>query len=153
MLKYHNAKIGLQEVPDEVSLVIEISNCPFHCPYCNTKILRQDVGDFLTKEMLDILMDSFAGEYTCVCFMGGDSAPDVVDELSEYIKHSRPDIKTAWYSGADSLTIFTNWNNYDYIKVGSYKRKLGALNSPSTNQRFYKVVDSRMVDITSRFWD
>lgn len=152
MLKYHDAKIGLQEVPGEASLVINISNCPYHCAYCNTKILRKDVGELLTKEMLDILMDSFAGEYSCVCFMGGDIAPDMIDDLAEYIRRTRPDIKIAWYSGTESLSLFTNWENYDFIKLGPYKRELGGLDSPTTNQRFYKVEDGLIIDITKRFW-
>lgn len=153
MLKYYDVKIGLQEIPDEVSLVINISNCPFKCPYCNTKILRKDVGETLDIESLDMLMDSLIGEYTCVCFMGGDIAPNEVDELAEHIKKTRPDIKVAWYSGAEALTIFTNVYNFDYIKVGPYKRKLGGLNCQTTNQRFYQVLPNGLLkDITGKFW-
>lgn len=153
MLKYQDIKIGLQEVPDEVSLVIPISNCPFRCAYCKTKKLRKDEGETLSAETLDMLMDSLIGEYTCVCFMGGDIAPNEVDELAEHIRNTRPDIKIAWYSGADALTIFTNTHNFDYIKLGSYKRKLGGLDRQTTNQRFYKVLsDGLLKDITIRFW-
>lgn len=139
-------------MPDEVSLVINISNCPFRCPYCNTKILRKDVGEPLDKESLDMLMDSLIGEYTCVCLMGGDAAQNEIDELAEYIHQTRPGIKVAWYSGAEMLTIFNYIRNYDYIKLGPYLRKLGPLTSPTTNQRFYMIENGLMKDITSRFW-
>lgn len=44
MLKYRDIAIGLQEIPNEVSLVINIANCPFKCKGCNTKHLWEDSG-------------------------------------------------------------------------------------------------------------
>ena len=48
---------------------------------------------------------------------------------------------------------------FDYVKVGPYIEHFGPLNSPTTNQRLYKVThdtsakpDYRLTDITSRFW-
>ena len=45
-----------------------------------------------------------------------------------------------------------NLENFDYIKVGRYDEFLGPLNSRTTNQRLYKVIDGRLFDITNRFW-
>ena len=42
--------------------------------------------------------------------------------------------------------------NFDYIKLGPYIEEFGPLNSKTTNQRFYKVSDGELVDITSKFW-
>ena len=48
-------------------------------------------------------------------------------------------------------------NVLDYIKVGPYKEELGGLDSPNTNQRFYKITTSdsssliNIKDITLKF--
>ena len=44
MLKYANFDIVFQEVPEEVTLAINISNCPNQCPGCHSKNV-----DYLTR--------------------------------------------------------------------------------------------------------
>ena len=44
MLKYVNTGIVFQEIPDEVTLAINISNCPCHCPGCHSHYLWEDIG-------------------------------------------------------------------------------------------------------------
>ena len=38
------------------------------------------------------------------------------------------------------------------IKLGPYIEELGPLNSKTTNQRFYKVNEKELIDITNLFW-
>ena len=38
------------------------------------------------------------------------------------------------------------------IKLGPYIEELGPLNSKTTNQRFYKVINCKLIDITDVFW-
>lgn len=152
MLKYYNTLIGLQEVPNEVSLVINISNCPFKCPECHAKELWGNVGQELTPDALTGLIWPYIGEITCVAFMGGDREPHLVNYLAEWVREHYPGLKIAWYSGNDGPTLFTNFDNFDYLKFGPYKKKLGPLTSKTTNQRFYKVVNGRPQNITEVFW-
>lgn len=153
MLKYDKTYIGLQEVPGEVSLVIDISNCPFKCPYCNTRHLRKDIGEILDEESLTVLLDSFIDEFTCVVFNGGDIAPNEVNELAAFIKKYYPDVKVAWYSGDTAPTIFFQYHNFDYLKIGPYKKDLGGLKSPTTNQRMYEIDGYNLRNITHKFWE
>ena len=44
MLKYVNTDIVFQEIPDEVTLAVNISNCPCRCPGCHSEYLWEDVG-------------------------------------------------------------------------------------------------------------
>lgn len=153
MLKYKDAYIGTQEIPGEVSLVIAITNCPFRCQGCKTKDMQDDIGEMLTPEMLTILIDSLYGEFTCVCFKGGDIAPDEVNDLAAHIRANYPQFNIAWYSSEKSISIFTEYKNFDYMKFGAYIKKLGGLSSRKTNQRLYKVVDGyKLKDITYLFW-
>ena len=153
MLKSYNTLIGLQEIPDEVSLVINISNCPFRCKGCHAEMLRQDVGEPLTTEALHRLISPLSEDITCVSFMGGDIAPYEVNELAAYVREAFPHLKIAWYSGDETITVFTEYKNFDYLKFGPYKKKLGGLDSPTTNQRLYRVEGATLRDITHKFWN
>ena len=96
MLKYANFDIVFQEVPDEVTLAINISNCPNQCVGCHSQYLWYDVGDVLDKEALDELVDKYKSGITCVCFMGGDADPYDVANLAMHVKNKYKDMKTAW---------------------------------------------------------
>ena len=85
MLKYVNTGIVFQEIPDEVTLAINISNCPCHCPGCHSHYLWEDVGLPLTTEALDDFVAKNGSNLTCIAFMGGDNDPRGVDHLAAYI--------------------------------------------------------------------
>lgn len=152
MLKYVDAKVVFQEVPDEITLAINISNCPCHCINCHSSYLAEDIGEPLDLQHLTNLIDSNKG-ITCVCIMGGDANPSEVDDIAQDIKEYYHNLKVGWYSGRQELSKDIELSNFDFIKLGPYKEEFGPLNSRTTNQRFYKVNDGELVDITSRFYD
>ena len=152
MLKYSDIVIGLQEIPGEVSLVINITNCPFRCKGCNAKKLWEDIGEPLSCANLNMLIDSTLQDITCVLFMGGDIAPDEINKLASHIRANYPELKVGWYSGGETMTIFTEYKNFDYLKFGSFVKKLGPLTSHKTNQRLYKVEKDILRDFTYLFW-
>lgn len=152
MLKYANFDIVFQEVPDEITLAINISNCPNQCVGCHSQYLWKDVGYVLDKDSLDELVEKYQSGITCVCFMGGDAEPYDVANLAMHIKNRYKDMKTAWYSGKNELPDAFHAETFDYIKTGRYEAALGALDSRTTNQRMIKrLADGRVKDITSRF--
>lgn len=153
MLKYVNTDIVFQEIPDEVTLAVNISNCPCRCPGCHSAYLWQDIGLPLTGDVMDTLMRRYGDGITCVCFMGGDGDPDGVASLSRYMHEKYPGIKLGWYSGRTETKRHTAASLFDYVKSGPYKEALGGLKSKTTNQRLYKRDgNGQFVDITSRFW-
>ena len=152
MLKYANFDIVFQEVPDEVTLAINISNCPNQCPGCHSKYLWDNIGNDLDFNELNRLVSHYESGITCVCFMGGDNEPDSVSELARKIKDSHSNLKTAWYSGKNDLPQNVPTDHFDYIKLGRYMAELGALDSATTNQRMMKrLADGRVKDITEWF--
>ena len=151
MLKYVDAKVVFAEVPDEVTLAINISNCPCQCKGCHSSYLAQDIGEPLDLQHLTDLIDSNKG-ISCVCIMGGDANPSEVDDIAQDIKEYYPELKVGWYSGRQELSKEIELSNFDYIKLGPYIEEFGPLNNRTTNQRFYKVNGKELVDITSRFW-
>lgn len=156
MLKYVDTKVVFQEVPNEITLAIDISNCPCHCEGCHSPYLADDIGEPLDLQHLTDLIDSNRG-ISCVCIMGGDANPSEVDDIAQDIKEYYPELKIAWYSGKQELSKDINLENFDYVKLGPYIKDKGPLNSPTTNQRFYKIIHTSvpstlLVDQTHLFW-
>lgn len=151
MLKYVDAKVVFAEVPDEVTLAINISNCPCQCKGCHSSYLAQDIGTELTFNEVRKLIKKNSG-ISCIALMGGDAEPDKINTLASFIINHYGSIKIAWYSGRQELNNNIDLCNFDYIKLGPYKEEFGPLNSRTTNQRFYKVNGKELVDITNKFW-
>lgn len=151
MLKYVDTKVVFAEIPDEITLAINISGCPCNCKGCHSSYLAKDIGEPLDLQHLTNLIDSNKG-ITCVCIMGGDANPSEVDDIAQDIKEYYPELKVGWYSGRQELDEDIELGNFDFIKLGPYKEEFGPLNSRTTNQRFYKVSDGELIDITSKFW-
>lgn len=152
MLKYADYDIVFQEIPDEITLAINISGCPNRCKGCHTPELMEDTGNDLTEEVLSRLVDQYASAITCVCFMGGDAQPDEVCRLSVFVKQrSCGKLKSGWYSGRQNLPENFPVERFDFVKLGPYIEACGGLNSARTNQRFYCIEHGQLSDQTKRF--
>ncbi len=138
-LKIYSYDIVCQEVPDEISLAVNISGCPNHCPGCHSPWLWGDEGEPMTEELMDGLIGKYSAAITCVCFMGGDAAPEEIEEMAKQVKMKYPHLKTAWYSGREAVPEGFELKSLDYIKLGPYIEALGGLKSPTTNQTIYRI--------------
>lgn len=152
-LKYLGYTIVFQEVPNEVTLAINISGCQYHCKECHSQYLWEYNGNYIFDD-IDNLLDKYDNLITCVCFMGGDQNQEELVELLKKIKVKK--LKTALYTGCDNMNLldFEMINNLNYIKIGHYDCELGGLSNRTTNQRFYKKneITNDWEDITSIFW-
>lgn len=151
MLKFIDYNIVFQEVPNEVSLAINISNCPLRCKSCHSLQLQEDIGIVITQGIILNIIEKYEKAITCICFMGGDSEPSEVKKLAVFVKSINPKLKVAWYSGKQKLPKAFQFKYFDFIKLGPYKEKYGGLDSPNTNQRFYKIIEDEMIDMTFLF--
>ena len=158
-MKIASYDIVFQEIPDEVTLALNISQCPCHCVGCHSPHLADDIGEELTENLLDGLVQTYGKGITCVCMMGGDAAPCEVDRWLAYI-HTLG-LKTAWYSGREQKSVQVKDEHLDYLKLGPYIEEKGALREPTTNQRLYrrKQVTAANAsgqdewdDLTPHFW-
>jgi anaerobic ribonucleoside-triphosphate reductase activating protein len=155
MLKLNNWDIVTGEVPDEISLALNLTNCPHRCPGCHSPELREDRGEPVDKKLLNTLIQQSTG-ITCVCFMGGDNDLDsLVEALRMIRKYYGLSLKTAWYTGnnlSTDIPIFSLvYSLLDYVKVGPYIKEFGPLTSKTTNQRMYRIKDGQFIDITYKF--
>ena len=135
-MKYVNSSIVFQEIPDEVTLAINISNCPCRCPGCHSPYLWADTGSELTTDAIDSFMEEYGSDITCIAFMGGDAEPETVDKLSAYIHRTYPTIKTAWYSGRTQLSPLVDPSNLDYYKLGPYLPHHQPASLPQGSRRY-----------------
>jgi anaerobic ribonucleoside-triphosphate reductase activating protein len=150
MLRYKETAIVLYEVPDEISLAINICGCIHHCPDCHSKYLWNDDGDLLMKDFADILRE-YGPFISCVCFMGGDHDQKELVELCKIVH--KKGYKTCLYTGEDTTGLIKGLlNELDYVKTGRFIKEKGPLNCPTTNQRMFKKVSGDWQDITSIFW-
>ena len=151
MLKFYNYDVVFQEIPDEVTLAVNLTGCPVHCPGCHSPHLWKDIGDPLDEAALRAIHAEYAGEVTCIALMGGDADPAAVERLCAFIKEEMG-LRSAWWSGRDALPADSSLSHYDYVKTGPYVDALGGLKSRGTNQRLYRVREGKLEDITYRFW-
>ncbi|MBO5815539.1 MAG: anaerobic ribonucleoside-triphosphate reductase activating protein [Bacteroidales bacterium] len=140
MLKCFSYDIVCQEIPQEISLAVNISGCPNRCPGCHSPWLWEDEGREITTELLTAIIGQYSAAITCFCFMGGDADPSEIQRLSRWIRQEYPHLKTAWYSGRESIPECFDVKCMDYIKLGPYIESLGGLKSPTTNQALYQVL-------------
>ena len=150
MLKYVDTMVTFSEVPNEITLCINISNCPCHCKGCHSAYLAEDIGEELTCKKLEELIQANKG-ITCVSFMGGDINPIEIESLAKYIKSFYPELKVSWYSGKQELPKHFDLKWFNFIKLGPYIEELGPLNSKTTNQRMYEVAKLYYEDGTSGY--
>lgn len=162
MIKYIDTQIVFREFPDEVTLAINLTQCPNHCVGCHSPYLREDIGFELNEKTLDALVSKNNG-ISCVGFMGGDNDTDTIIKLGQYVK-DKWCLKTGWYSGKDILpeTPHDWYKSFDYIKLGHWDDVFGPLDSKTTNQKLYAYSEffsevstpgKCWRDITYKFWN
>ena len=133
----------MQEVPNEVSLAINISGCPYRCKGCHSKYLWEYSGNYLSDDIEDIL-DKYSDLITCICFMGGDQNTKELIGLIQKIKTKN--LKVCLYTGASLEDINEELLSLlDYIKVGIFVEELGGLNNKNTNQKMYDLKNNKEI--------
>lgn len=156
MFKYVDTLVTFEEFPDEISLCINISGCPIHCPGCHSKYLWENDGKLLLSTKLIELIDNNPG-ITCVGFMGGAQDTYHLLNLAILVRNKYPNLKIGWYTGQKEIPeiISDNLPEFDYIKLGPYDEKCGPLTSETTNQVMYMIdhnSNEKLVNITDKFW-
>ena len=142
-----------QEVPNEVTLAINISGCPHRCEGCHSQYLWEYEGNYILDDLAG-LIEKYKGLITCVCFMGGDQNQIELIQLAHIVDYYG--LNVALYSGLHSrLSLYNVAQCFDYVKVGAYDSSLGGLTSKTTNQRMYRQINKPSniwEDITYKFW-
>ena len=157
MIKYvpEMTNVVLEEIPDRLTLAIDISNCTGLCEGCHSPFLRRDVGVELTPEAIDSLIAGNFGIH-CFLFLGEGNDHAALMSAANYVRRAYPSLALGLYSGRESVEEDV-WELFDYVKIGPFRPSCGPLNKTTTNQRLYRILHNadgtRTVDdITARFW-
>ena len=151
--------VVFSEIPDEITLAVNISNCQNNCKGCHSPYLKEDRGSILTCDVIDELMERNRG-ITCFCFMGEGNDVDGLRKLAEHISEKWENVKIGVYSGRENVE---KWYSevFDYVKIGPYMPEYGPLDNPETNQRLFyhnpvycgvSKMGKGWEDVTYKFW-
>lgn len=153
-MKFISIEIVFSEIPDEITLAINITGCKIRCQDCHSKHLWEDIGEELTTDALNTAIEGNDG-VSCICFMGGRFGE--LKTLLEFIRINYPKLRTAWYTGESELPRTDGLlEMLDYIKIGPYIKENGGLDNQNTNQRMYRITSDKngrrvLSDITNKF--
>jgi len=138
-------QITTQDVLDEIALAISLSGCPLHCKGCHSSFTWDpNFGEELTNEKFESLI--VKNKYiSCILFYGGEWQIDRLTELIMIAK-KKYNLKVCLYTGLIleeiKQTKIQLLNILDYIKTGRWIEEKGGLNKKTTNQRYYKIINS-----------
>lgn len=156
MIKFKDYYIVFEEIPDKITLAVNITNCQNRCVGCHSPELRENIGNELTIDEVDNMINENRG-INCFLFMGEGNDKDGLILLMRYIKEKYPSLSLALYSGREKVEDEI-LRYLDFVKVGPYIPEYGPLNKETTNQRLYKLehglvnTEYYISDITEKFW-
>lgn len=136
--------VVMEEIPDKVTLAVDISNCTGLCEGCHSPFLRRDMGVELSRGAVDRLLSENFG-VNCFLFLGEGNDHEALIAIARYIRSAYPALSLAIYSGREQVEDDI-WRLFDYVKVGPFRPSCGPLNNPATNQRLYRVHHHRPAD-------
>ena len=154
--------ISLNEFPEHISFVIEIGGCLKNCPDCHRPDMQKTPPFVYYSEIEARVREAVSKGANGIVIMGGTTNNFYLPDLEVLIHLLSQFAPVCLYSGSDDEKYHrevVKKTNLSALKTGSYKKELGGLTSPTTNQRFYLIkkggTDSSkvMVDITHKFYD
>ena len=145
-MRFTQARLVFQEVPDEISLAFLITGCPVRCPGCHSAASwKENSGTDLTIEALEALLVRHARVLTCVVFLGGEWHEPELLELLDHIRTRG--FKTCLYTGLEEREVPMSIRaRLDFLKVGPYRAERGGLQDPNTNQKFIDLRDGKTLN-------
>ena len=142
-MKYSKYDIVFQEVPDEITLVFEISNCRHNCGDCHSPHLREDIGTLLTMDEFKRVVNQYPDMITNVAFFGGEQYKEIF-ECFDYA--TSIGLKTTLWTGSEDVAEILK-EKVTFLKTGPYNKELGDLTSVTTNQKYIEVATGRHIQL------
>ena len=113
MIKYvpQMTSVVIEEIPDRVTLAVDISNCQGNCVGCHSPFLKEDVGEELTNEIIDKLVADNYG-VNCFLFLGEGNDPATLISLADHVREIG--LSPALYSGRRDVERAL-YMTFDYV--------------------------------------
>ena len=143
-----NLGVTLNEIPDKVAVFVELGQCKNICKECHSAYyihnkLHPDLYTPLDLIVYKVQRQVHKGA-NAIVIMGGTNNYDMDTEKLIKLINTLADIAPVGvYSGIlDGAMVHRDIiknSKLTWLKTGEYNAKLGGLNSPTTNQRFYFI--------------
>jgi anaerobic ribonucleoside-triphosphate reductase activating protein len=146
-MKYWQHTIVFQEMPKDVALAFELTNCPFRCDGCHSPHLQEDNGYELTVDVFKNILNKYVGLVTAVLFLGSaynDVDRDLLMQMLDYAKTMN--MKTCIWTGEEDVCPAIK-DRLDFLKVGQYRKDLGGISDKNTNQRYFDLKNNCLVEV------
>ena len=158
------------EVPDKLAVYFEIGDCGKGCKGCHSPELQEPCDGVPLSVLKKIAEKEIARGANAICVLGGTECRSLAHlDLLSFLQVMSSIAPTCLYSGSDDVDYVQRvaaLGGCTWVKIGSYKEDLGGLQSPTTNQRFFKreqrqhidyrnrnySVESYWLDMTEVFW-
>lgn len=152
MLGFVSKQVAYQPIIDVTALELDLME---DYEYEKKKSRQKPNGDVfqpLLVSVVDDLMGRYEDSVGAILFRGGERSPMELDGIAKYIHAAYPVVKVIWRSDNRGFSLWQHPENYDYVHFGKYMKRFGPLELPTTNQRYYRIVDGIAHNITPRFW-
>lgn len=147
--------ITLNEVPGQIAFYVEIGECNRRCHGCHSPHLWEYVQHKTSLEdLLRKILDAKEEGADAVLLMGGTTNGLTEGSLKAIIQAISCVLPVALYSGSDNIgedMKYLTKTDLTWLKTGSYKKKLGGLKDPNTNQRFFVKKNGKIKEMTEVF--
>lgn len=132
-MKIYSTEVSFAEVPDEISLLVNVAGCDLNCPGCHwNEIQDKKIFNFTIDDLMAEI-DKNLPLITTVCFMGGEWHHR---QLLSMLRATRErNLSTCLYTGKKSVTCDLK-DNLDFLKTGKWIASRGGLDAETTNQVF-----------------
>lgn len=149
--------ITLQELPGRTAVYFELGNCNRGCKGCHSPHLSERIHPDLFTDISD-MVEYIEKEKTrgadAILLMGGTTNRIDYETLARAIDILSNVLPVGIYSGAavnsQATRFLKELPGLYWIKAGEFNKKLGGLDSPKTNQRFFRW-DGKWEDATHLF--
>ncbi len=143
-MRYYHVDVVFQEVPDEISLLFAIAGCSIACQGCHSfEYWNEKNYPLLDDATYEQYLEKYKNQITCVCFFGGEWEPKRLVELLKIARKTQ--LKTCLYTGLYHVNPRI-LSQLDFIKTGPWQMRKGGLDQPSTNQKFMRVLDRKVLN-------
>ncbi|MEQ3657794.1 MAG: anaerobic ribonucleoside-triphosphate reductase activating protein [Glaciecola sp.] len=137
-------QVLFQEVPDEVSLAFTITGCKLKCSGCHSQdTWDAKLGSHLSNNKFQAYIDEYKSFITCILFFGGEWSPNIL--IEKLIIARDQQLKTCLYTGLPKVSQKLQ-QHLSFLKTGQWKKNLGGLDSPLTNQRFLDLDNNQVIN-------
>lgn len=134
--------VTLTELPEKIAVYFVLGDCHQHCPGCHSPELGEPIkSPWTMTELCSYAANQISKGANAILLMGGTTNNIRKDDLILLINLLAAIAPVGLYSGSDDDDLhyeIANHAHLTWLKTGSYQKEKGNLESPTTNQRFYR---------------